>query len=92
MHHPEAEVTYDILAKGARLYSRIAPINSWVAEGDGAPTQGTKQVWAAQQQELAGYFSELQTLIDADLVALNRLAARIGVGHVVVPGSAAAVP
>ena len=92
MHNPEAEVTYDILAKGARLYSRIAPINSWVAEGDGAPTQGMKQVWAAQQQELAGYFSELQTLIDADLVALNRLAARIGVGHVVVPGSAAAVP
>jgi photosystem II stability/assembly factor-like uncharacterized protein len=92
MHNSEAEVTYDILAKGARLYSRIAPINSWVAEGDGAPTQGMTQVWAAQQQELAGYFSELQTLIDTDLVALNRLAARIGVGHVVVPGSPAAVP
>jgi hypothetical protein len=92
MHNPEALVTYDILAKGTRLYSRIAPINSWVAEGDGAPTQGMKQVWAAQQQELAGYFAELQRLIDTHVAALNQLAARLGVGHVVVPGPAAPVP
>ncbi len=92
MHNPEAEVTYDILAKGTKLYSRIAPINSWVAQGDGAPTQGMKQVWAAQRQELDGYFSELRTVINTDLAALNQLAARMGLGYVVVPGAAAAVP
>jgi len=92
MHNPEAEVTYDILAKGTRLYSRIAPINSWVTQGDGAPTQGMKEVWAAQQVELQGYFTELQKLMDADVSALNGLAERLGVGHIVVPGPPPVVP
>jgi hypothetical protein len=92
MHNPEAEVTYDILAKGTRLYSRIAPINSWVADGDGAPTQGMKEVWGAQRSELESYVGELQALINTDLAALNQLAARMGLGYVVVPGAGAAVP
>jgi hypothetical protein len=92
MHNPEAEVTYDILAKGTRLYSRIAPINSWVTEGDGAPTQGMKEVWAAQQVELHGYFAELQKLMDADVATLNSLAERLRVGHIVVPGPPPVVP
>jgi photosystem II stability/assembly factor-like uncharacterized protein len=92
MHNPEAEVTYDILAKGTRLYSRMAPINSWVTDGDGAPTQGMREVWAAQRPELEGYLAALQMLINTDLAALNQMAARLGLGYVVVPGAPAAVP
>jgi photosystem II stability/assembly factor-like uncharacterized protein len=94
MHNPEAQVTYDILARkgGAKLYSRMAPLNSWVTDGDGAPTQGMQQVWAGQRQELDGYLADLQRLVNTDLAALNQMAAQMGLGYIVVPGAAAAIP
>ena len=89
IHNPTAEVVYDILAMrgGAKLYSRLTPLYTWAIEGDGAPTQGMREVYADQRKELDGYLGELRVLIDKDLAAINALAARLGIGHVVVPGT-----
>ena len=84
MYSPDAEVTYDILAKGSRLYSRLTPLYTWAGEGDGAPTQGMKEVWAEQKKELQGYLDRFQQLLDVDLAQVNALAQRLGVPWVVV--------
>jgi chromosome segregation ATPase len=84
MYSPHSQVTYDILAKGSRLYSRLTPLYNWASEGDGAPTQGMKQVWAEQKRELQGYLDRYQQLLDVDLAHVNALAARLGVPWVVV--------
>ena len=91
MHNPTAEVTYDILAMkgGARLYSRLAPLYSWVVEGAGAPTQGMREVYAEQRRELDGRLAELRRLLDQDLAAINGLAQRLGIAYVVTPAGAA---
>ncbi|HEX9945137.1 MAG TPA: glycosyl hydrolase [Thermoanaerobaculia bacterium] len=87
MHNPKAEITYDILAMkgGTKLYSRLAPLQDWVTEGDGPPTEGAREVYAEQVKELEGYEAELAGLIDRDLAALNRTAGQLGVPVVYVP-------
>jgi hypothetical protein len=64
-HNPEAEVAYDILARkgGAKLYSRLSPLLMFVNEGDGVPTQGMREVFAAQQKELGTLEGELKALL-----------------------------
>ena len=54
LHNPTAEVVYDILAMrgGARLYSRLSPLQLWAVEATGAPTAGMTQVLTEQEQEL----------------------------------------
>ena len=84
MYSPDAEVTYDVLAKGTRLYSRLSPLHNWAAEGDGAPTQGVESVRAEQKVELQGYLDRFQQLLEVDLVRVNALAQRLGVPWVVV--------
>jgi photosystem II stability/assembly factor-like uncharacterized protein len=80
MQNPKAEVVYDILAQrgGSKLYSRMSPLMSWVVEGDGAPTQGDRQVYAEQRKELDGYQARFQAILDNDLAAVNRQAASLG--------------
>jgi photosystem II stability/assembly factor-like uncharacterized protein len=80
MQNPKAKVVYDILAQrgGAKLYSRMSPLMSWVVEGDGAPTEGDRQVYAAQRKELDGYQVRFQAILDNDLAAVNRQAASLG--------------
>jgi hypothetical protein len=87
LHNPTAEVTYDILAMpgGAMLYSRLSPLLMWAAEGAGAPTQGMREVFVAQQAELDGLAGEVHRLLTEDVAALNRQAAALGLGYVVVP-------
>jgi photosystem II stability/assembly factor-like uncharacterized protein len=87
LHNPKAQVTYDVLAMqgGSKLYSRLAPFQDWVTEGDGPPTQGAKEVFAGQLKELEGYESELSSLLDKDLPALNQTATQLGVPVVWVP-------
>jgi photosystem II stability/assembly factor-like uncharacterized protein len=87
IHNPEAEVTYDILAfrGGTRLYSRLSPLYAWATEGIGPPTQGMREVYAAQRKELDGYVAEFRTLLDRDLAAINALADKLGIKYVVVP-------
>jgi photosystem II stability/assembly factor-like uncharacterized protein len=87
MHNPKAEISYDILAMkgGARLYSRLSPFLGWTDTGNGAPTQGMREVFAAQMAELEGYEKELSGLIEDDLAALGETADRLGVPGIYVP-------
>jgi len=87
MHNPKAEITYDVLAMkgGAKLYSRLAPLFDTANSGSGAPTQGMRQVLAAQSKELDGYTAELQGLLDKDLAALNQTAGQLGVPTIYIP-------
>ncbi len=86
MQNPTAEVVYDILAMkgGSRLYSRIGPLMGWVEDGPGAPTQGMQQVFAEQNKELDGYASKFDSLVSVDLAGLNKEAASLGLGYVIV--------
>jgi hypothetical protein len=87
IHNPKAEIAYDVLAQrgGAKLYSRMAPFLGWVISGNGAPTQGVKDVFAEQTKELAGYEAELEGLLNRDLAALNDSAGKLGLPGIYVP-------
>ena len=87
LHNPKAEIAYDVLAQrgGSKLYSRLAPFLGWVTSGNGAPTQGAKEVFAEQEKELAGYEAELESLLTKDVVALNATASQLGVPGIYVP-------
>lgn len=76
LHNPKAEVTYDILAfkGGAQLYSRLGPLYSFVTDGDGVPTQGAREVYAAQKAELDALDKEWTALVEGDLSALSKSA------------------
>ena len=87
MHNPTAEVTYDILAMrgGTRLYSRISPLIGFASTGDGAPTQGVREVSAEQMKELAAFEAEARAIFETDVKAVNDLAASLGLTFVMVP-------
>jgi photosystem II stability/assembly factor-like uncharacterized protein len=87
LHNPKAEIVYDVLAQrgGSQLYSQMAPLMDWSAGGAGAPTQGMREVFAAQVKELDGYEAELSGLLGKDLAALNQTAAQLGVPGIYVP-------
>lgn len=84
IHNPEAEVVYDILAfrGGAKLYSRIAALHDFVADADGPPTQGAREVYAEQKKELDGYEAEFRKLVSSDLATLNEAAKKAGLPHI----------
>jgi photosystem II stability/assembly factor-like uncharacterized protein len=86
LHNPTAEVVYDILAMrgGARLYSRLSPLELWAVEAAGAPTAGMTQVLTEQEQELTTLESETKAFLASDVAALNQRATQVGVGYVVV--------
>ena len=85
LHNPNAEVTYDILAQrgGAMLYSRLAPLLAFADEGDGAPTQGMKEMFAVYHAELTRLAAEVQSVIGKDVAELNAAATKVGIGYVV---------
>jgi len=88
LYSPDAEVTYDILAGrhgGAKLYSQLAPLFSFVNNADGAPTQGMREVAAELHQRLGAREDELDTLLTQDVAALNAQAAGAGISYVLVP-------
>lgn len=85
LHNPEAQVEYDILAKGSRLYSRLAPLLVFSTSDDGAPTQGMREVAKELTAELDRLEGEWKGLVDADLAALARQARELNLGDVVVP-------
>jgi photosystem II stability/assembly factor-like uncharacterized protein len=87
-HNPTAEVVYDILAMrgGAKLYSRLSPLQMWVIEGEGAPTSGMLQVLEAQEEELAQLERETQAWLSTEVAALNQQASRLGLEFVVLKG------
>jgi hypothetical protein len=87
LHNPKAEVVYDVLAQkgGTQLYSRLSPLLDIVKNGDGAPTQGAREEYAREKQELDGDETELSHLITTDLAALNETAGKLGLPRIYVP-------
>jgi hypothetical protein len=85
-HNPTAEVVYDILAMkgGARLYSRLSPLQGWAAEASGVPTAGMMQVLVEQEKELEALDAEMKQFVAADVASINQRASRLGVPFVVV--------
>ena len=86
LHNPTAEVVYDILAMrgGARLYSRLSPLQAWAVEGSGVPTGGMQQVLTDQEKELAALDAETKQFMDADVASINQRATRLSVPYVVI--------
>ena len=86
LHNPTAEVTYDILAMrgGAMVYSRLAPLLSWAAEGSGPPTQGMQEVYAAETAEVDRLAGQVLSLLTTDVAAVNAMAAKLGLSHVII--------
>ena len=85
-HNPTAEVVYDILAMrgGARLYSRLSPLQMWAIEASGPPTAGMQAVLAEQEKELAAIEAELKAFLAGDVAKLNQRAAQQGLGYVII--------
>ncbi|MDQ2913945.1 MAG: hypothetical protein M3T56_11900 [Chloroflexota bacterium] len=86
LHNPTAEVVYDILAMrgGARLYSRLAPLQMWAIEAAGPPTAGMTQVLAEQEKELATLSAETQQFMSGDVAKINQRAAQMNVPFILV--------
>ena len=86
LHNPTAEVVYDILAMrgGTRLYSRLAPLQGWASDAEGAPTSGMTQVLTAQEKELADLERETRNFIDEEVGTLNAAAAKLGLSFITV--------
>jgi len=86
LHNPKAKIGYDILAQpgGTRLYSRLATLYDWADAGDGAPTQGMREVHARHARELQELAGEWSAILETDVAALNRQAKERGIDVVVV--------
>ena len=86
LHNPQAEVDYDILARGARLYSRLNYLFSFVKDSaERAPTQGMREVYADQLRELDRLDGEWKALVQGDLAVLGRQAQALGLPEVALP-------
>ncbi len=85
LFNTKAQVEYDILAKGARLYSRLSPLLVFATDGSGAPTQGVKEVFADQSRELDGVAAEWEGLVKEGLGALARKSRELNLDDVVIP-------
>lgn len=81
MHNPKAKVPYDILAMkgGAKLYSRLCGLYAWVADGDGKPNQGQKEVAEVLKKEQAACVEIWKELSQTALPKLNEAAKKLEV-------------
>jgi hypothetical protein len=64
----------------------MSPLLDWASDGDGAPTQGMREVYASQRAELDALAADVKALVDRDVAALNASAAKLSLGFVVVKG------
>jgi photosystem II stability/assembly factor-like uncharacterized protein len=87
LHNPKAKVAYDILAQkgGAKLYSQLVFLYETLMEGDGAPTQGVRDVYESQLKLLQQYEVQWQALLANDLAKLNEQAKTLDVPGVILP-------
>jgi len=76
LHNPDAEVTYDILARpgGAKLLSQLVFLYESERWGDGAPTQGMREVRELLDAEHRAIRDDLAALRATELAELERLA------------------
>src|SRR5258708_2663371 len=86
LHNPTAEGVYHILAMrgGARLYSRLSPLQMWALESSGAPTAGMAQVLGEQERELAALESETQQFLSGDVEKINKGATQLNLPFVII--------
>jgi hypothetical protein len=86
LHNPTAEVVYDILAMrgGARLYSRLSPLQMWALESNGAPTAGMTQVLTEQEKELAALEAEAKQFLSGDVAKINKRATQLNLPFVII--------
>src|SRR5262249_14557778 len=91
LQNPKAEFVYDVLAQkgGAQLYSRLGFLYGASTEGDCAPTQGMRDMYAEESRELDNQQAQLQGLISGQLVKLQEMARQIDLPYVIVPELAA---
>lgn len=87
LHNPKAKIVYDIFSAkgGAMLYSQFSFVLSNATDGEGAPTKAMLEVEAELSKELDKLVAEFDTLVGADLKALNDAAAKLGVPPIYVP-------
>lgn len=87
LHNPRARIPYDILAQkgGAKLYSKLIFLYNVILQGDGAPTQGTRDVYRQLRGELKQLLSEWEKIVKEDLPKLNNLARKQNWPIVVLP-------
>jgi photosystem II stability/assembly factor-like uncharacterized protein len=83
-HNPGAEIVYDILAQrgGTQLHSKLAFLYVYAISGEGAPTQGEREVRAELASELAALEGQLAALKSGDLADLERLADELNLPRV----------
>jgi photosystem II stability/assembly factor-like uncharacterized protein len=86
LHNPKAEVEYDILAKGAMLYSRLAQLLAYTLQGSGAPTQGQREVFELQRADLDKLDAEWRSLLNEQVLATARKGDSFASGGLVIPG------
>ncbi len=88
LHNAKAEVVYDILARpgGTKLYSNLIFVYETVKDGDGAPSQGAREVFAELQAELARHERELADLVATDVEAVDAAAQALALPRIVVGG------
>lgn len=86
LHNPEAKVAYDILAMkgGAKLYSQLSALYSFVTESDGPVAQGMREAYADWSRELKDAQAEWQSCVEA-VGGLNALLREQGARHLIVP-------
>jgi len=89
LHNPKAEVAYDILAMkgGAKLYSQLSALYSFMTESDGIVTQGMREAYADWSKELKAAQADWHAAV-ASLARLNAALREIGTPHVVAPMTA----
>jgi photosystem II stability/assembly factor-like uncharacterized protein len=81
-HNPKAQVTYDILAMGAKLYSKLTTLYGFVLDSDGPITQGMREVYAELSRELQGLETTFGNLVE-ELGRLNAEARRLDIPQVI---------
>lgn len=88
LHNPDAQVEYDILAKGTKLLSRLNTVFANAGWGDGEPTQGMREVFDLLSHAFDQVNGRWQTFVATDLAALDASARAAGQGAVIVPAAA----
>jgi photosystem II stability/assembly factor-like uncharacterized protein len=78
-HNPKAEVVYDILAQrgGTQLHSNLTFLYISAIYGEGAPTQGVREVAVETAATLAELEAQLTELKAGDLAEIERKAAEL---------------
>ncbi len=87
LHNPKAKIAYDILAQkgGAKLYSRLVFVYNVHLDGEGAPTQGVKEVYGQIRKELRSLLRDWKEIVETDLPRINAQARRGSWPVIIVP-------